>query len=231
MQKEFDDARAVAIEMALEVHDRAIARLPERLFAAAGATRQALRREDFRMNPDDQHLLVIRTVEDADLAALRQIAGGAPQEVVLELDRARMLVAEHLAALRIDPRHHVCDDAILAGRIHGLKNEQYGVAAGRVQELLPGAELLHVLLQELLVFFIRAVDGSDAGRPCLEIHGGAFAYTVGLGIDLHRRPPSLSGSVKTNRGAGLMICPSAARGPGWYAIYSIPLDSIRARIK
>ena len=51
---------------------------------------------------------------------------------MLQFNGARMFVAEHLASLRIDPRHHVPNDPILAGAVHGLKNQQNGIAAGGV---------------------------------------------------------------------------------------------------
>ena len=73
------------------------------------------------MHAHDQHLFVIGAVEDADPPALRQVADAAPQEVVLQFGRAGMLEAEDLAALRIDPGHHVLDDAVLPGGIHAWK--------------------------------------------------------------------------------------------------------------
>jgi len=50
------------------------------------------------------------------------------------------------------------DDAILAGGIHGLENQQHGVAAGGVQKLLLGAQPLDVILENGLVIGIVAVD-------------------------------------------------------------------------
>jgi hypothetical protein len=79
----------------------------------------------------------------------RQIAGGAPEKIVLQLGGAGMLEAEHLAALRVDPGHHVPDGAVLSRRIHRLKDQQDGVAVGRVEKLLLRAQLRDVLLQQL----------------------------------------------------------------------------------
>ena len=97
------------------------------------------------MHADDQHLLVVGTVEDADPPAFRQITGGAPEKIVLQFRGAGMFEAEHLAALRIDAGHHVLDGAVLAGRIHRLKNQQHGIAVGGVEKLLQRAELRNVL--------------------------------------------------------------------------------------
>ena len=49
---------------------------------------------------------------------------------------AGVLETEHLAALRIDARHHVLDGAVLAGCVHGLKDQQQCVAIGSVLQLL-----------------------------------------------------------------------------------------------
>ena len=92
--------------------------------------------QNFGMHADDQHFLVIGSVEDADPPAFRQIAGGAPEKVVLQFGGAGMLEAEDLAALRIDPGHHVPDGAVFSRRIHRLKNQQHGIAIGRVEQLL-----------------------------------------------------------------------------------------------
>ena len=85
------------------------------------------------------------------LPALRQIARGAPEKIVLQLGGAGMLEAEHLAALRIDPGHHVPDRAVLARRVHRLEDQQHGVAVGGVEKLLLRAQLRDVILQKLLV--------------------------------------------------------------------------------
>ena len=88
------------------------------------------------MHTDDQHLLVIGSVEDADPPAFRQIARGAPEKIVFQFGGAGMFEAEHLAALRVDPGHHVPDGAVFSRRIHRLKDQQDGMAVGRVEKLL-----------------------------------------------------------------------------------------------
>ena len=102
------------------------------------------------MDANDQHLLVIGAVEDADPAAFRQIKRGAPEKIVLQLGGAGMLEAEDLAALRVDAGHHVLDGAVFARRVERLKDQQHGVAVGRVEKLLQRAQLRNVLVQELL---------------------------------------------------------------------------------
>ena len=114
----------LCVQMSLQIHDGAIAVVPERLLVER-RVREPFAAQNFRMHADDQHLLVIGSVEDADPPAFRQIAGGAPEKIVLQFRGAGMLEAEYLAALRIDAGHHVLDGAILSGRIHRLKNQQH----------------------------------------------------------------------------------------------------------
>ena len=88
------------------------------------------------MNADNQHLFVIRSVEDADLPSLRKPARRAPQKVVLEFVRARLSEARNLAALGIDAGHDVPDRPILPGRVHPLKRQQQRIAVRCVQQAL-----------------------------------------------------------------------------------------------
>jgi hypothetical protein len=123
VQEELQDARAVAVQVPLEARDRPVALLPEAV-AAGRFQRQVLRAQDFGVDPHDQHLFVIRAVEYAHAPALGQRARAAPEKVVVELFRARVLEAEYLAALRIDAGHDVLDDAVLAGCVHRLEDQQ-----------------------------------------------------------------------------------------------------------
>src|SRR5450631_3205351 len=99
--------------MPLQIRDRAIPVVPDRLLVEQGV-RQAFAAEDLRMDTRDQHLLIVGSVKDTDPPALRQIAGRAPEKVVLQFGGAGMFEAEYLAALRIDPGHHVLDSAIFS---------------------------------------------------------------------------------------------------------------------
>ena len=85
------------------------------------------------MYAGDQHLLVVGSVENADPPAFRQITGG---EVVFQFGGAGMLEAEYLAALGVVPGHDVFDSAVFSRRIHRLKDQQDGIAIGRVEKFL-----------------------------------------------------------------------------------------------
>src|SRR6267378_6542722 len=185
MEEELEDARSVAMQMVFQPGDRAIPLLPDgvRVDEIVG---QVFAAQDLRTHAHDQHFLVIGAVEDADPPAFGQETRGAPEKIMLQLLGARVLEAEYLAALRIDAGHHVFDDAVLAGRVHALEDEQESVPVGRVQQALQRAQLLALLGEALLVLLVRRVVGPDARRPFLEPHLLAGAHPELVGVDLHR---------------------------------------------
>ena len=75
------------------------------------------------MDADDEYFFVVRTVEDADAAALGQTARGAPEEIMFQLFGAGLLEAGDFASLRIDSGHDVAYGAIFTGSVHALEDE------------------------------------------------------------------------------------------------------------
>ena len=154
------------MQVALVIDDGLVAPFPD----AAALERlvgEPLRFQNLRMDADDEDLLVVRPVEDPDASPFRQALRRSPQEIVVELRRAWMLEAEHLTSLRVDPGHDVLDDAVLAGGIHGLKDQQQRVAVVRVEQVLPVGQLLDVIREERAVVLLRVVEGRDARPPFL----------------------------------------------------------------
>jgi hypothetical protein len=135
MQKDLDDLRAITMKVLLQVRDGFIPLLPN-VLPVAQLRGKSLAAENLRMHSDDQHFLVIGTVEDADAAALRKPARRAPEKVMFEFFSARLFEAEDFAALRIHAGHDVPDGAVFAGAVHALENEQQRIAVGRVVKLL-----------------------------------------------------------------------------------------------
>src|ERR1700737_138517 len=82
--------------------------------------------QHLRVHAHDEHLFVIRAVENADVSALGKIKRGSPEKVMLQLRFRRNLKGIDLTAPRIDPRHHMLDSTVLARRVHALENEQNG---------------------------------------------------------------------------------------------------------
>ena len=136
VQEELDDAEAVLGQVALPVVDRAVAPLPDvPLVRRLG---QLLALEVLGVDADDEHLLVVGSVEDADLAARRQAARVAPEKVVVELLGRRDLEAVDRDALRVDAAHHVADRPVLAGRVERLEDDEDapGVLSGQPRLVL-----------------------------------------------------------------------------------------------
>jgi hypothetical protein len=70
MKKKFDDMGAVSLEMALQIHNRLIPVVPDRLLIER-CNRQPFAKQILQMDAHGQHFLVVRPVEDADLPAHR----------------------------------------------------------------------------------------------------------------------------------------------------------------
>ena len=194
VQKELDDPRAVAAEMVLHVDDGSIALLPDRLLVEQLA-RQAFAAEDLRMHANDQHFLVIGSIEDADAAALRQALVAAPEKIVFEFRGARMFETENLASLRIDAGHHVLDRAVFAGRVHRLENQQQCMTVSRVLKLLHRAQLRNVLRQQFVILLSGAVYRLYDGRPLFEFDLAALMHAEIFRVDFNINTFASSGCV------------------------------------
>src|SRR5665647_3124251 len=153
MKKELDDSCAVTIKMVLQVHDRTIPLLPDS-FLVEQLVRQPLAAQNLRMYTNNQHLLIIGSVKDADPAAFRQTLGGAPQKIVIQFCSARVFKAEHLAALWIDTGHDVPDGAVLAGGVHRLKNQQHRIVVRGVVKTLQRAQFLYMFFENFVILFL-----------------------------------------------------------------------------
>src|SRR5438552_9027688 len=214
VKKELEHARAVAVQVALEVSDRFVALLPRVAFAASVGN--AFAAQDLRVHAHDQDLLVVRAVEDADTPALGEQARAAPQEIVLQLLGARVLEAVDLAALRVHAGHHVLDHAVLARGVHGLEDDQQGAAVRGVKHVLQRSEILGVPPEQLLIMLVGLVERPDEGRPLVELHvrGACNVRLVRMAFPLAKRkrwPSRSSGRWRrSDRGRG-RSSPSACR--------------------
>lgn len=137
------------------------------------------------MYAHDQHLFVVRAVENADAPAFGQVARGAPEEIVLQFLRARVLEAEHLAALGVDARHHVADGAVLAGGVHRLEDHQQGVAVRGVEQALLVAQLIDLVLQQFAGRLLRLAQRFDLRGPKAEIDLVGLPHLECFDIDVH----------------------------------------------
>ena len=129
------------------------------------------------MHSNDQHFLVIGTIEDADASALGKAARSAPEEIMFKLLGARLFEAENLAALRIDAGHHVPDGAVFTRRVHALKDQQQRVTVGGKVKLLQRVQLMNVFLEKCLILLRRLAIAIYDRRPLVEVdfHPGRYA--------------------------------------------------------
>jgi hypothetical protein len=92
----------------------------------------------------------------------------APEIVVVEIGGGRRLERVDLAALRVDARHDVLDRAVLAGRVHGLEDQQQRPAILGVELVLQLRQQLDARPQELPGFILRGHLVGVAGIDVLE---------------------------------------------------------------
>ena len=86
VEEELDDPGAITMEMFLQVHDGTIPILPNGLVLLVEQfMRKSLGTKNLRMHANDEHLLVVGTIEDADPPAFRQMAGCAPEKIMFQL--------------------------------------------------------------------------------------------------------------------------------------------------
>ena len=167
VQEEFDDDGAVAAEVFLQIHDGTASSLPE-CPVADQLARNSLIAQDFGMNADNQHFLVIGAVEDTDPSARGQTARRAPEEIMTQFFGARLLETVDFAALRVDAGQDVADRAVLSGGVHCLKNQEHRIAVERIEEALQSAQIPDVRGEKLFVVLLRLVERSDARCPLLQ---------------------------------------------------------------
>ena len=102
------------------------------------------------MDADYQHFFIVRPVENADAAAFGQASHVAPQVIVIQFFGGRGFEGVDLATLRIHSRHHMFDDAILSGSIHGLKNQQQAPSVLGIEHVLEFSHACRTFYQQFL---------------------------------------------------------------------------------
>ena len=85
---------------------------------------QFLAREQFLVDAHDEHVFVMRAVEDADLAAARRGLMNAPEKIVRKFLRGRRLETGDAAALRVEAAHDMADRAASSRCIDRLQNNE-----------------------------------------------------------------------------------------------------------
>src|SRR5688572_1062157 len=120
VQKELQNLRSGEIERSLEVVDLCVAGRPH-----------LLRRKV--PYADDEHVLVLRPIEDANMPFLGRCLMDTPEKIVTQLERSRLLERRHGATCRVARAEDLSNGAILAGRIAPLQHHEQRVSAIRVK--------------------------------------------------------------------------------------------------
>jgi hypothetical protein len=90
-----------------------------------------------------------------------------------------------VAALWIDSGHDVLEDTVLAGRVHGLEDEEHCVPIVGVQQVLLRAEKFDLILEQRPVMLLRSVKGPDFRGPFFWIDRATFANAESCDVDRH----------------------------------------------
>jgi hypothetical protein len=131
------------------------------------------------VHPDDQHVLVVAAVEDADHPLGRKGLPDPPQEILLRLLVGRLLERRDPESLRVDQPHRVSQGPALARGVHALEHQEGRPAVPdvgdtlREQPLLQVREVVAQREQGLLALLLAtheargapAVDGVEVDRP------------------------------------------------------------------
>ena len=146
VQEQLDDPKPVIGQIALPIVDLAVAALPH--IPLLRRARKLLTIEILGVHPHHEHLLVVRPVEDPDVATRRQPLRIAPQEVVIKLLRRRDLEAVDVDTLRIHAAHHMTNRPVLARRIQRLQHDQHAPRVLRRQPRLVLGQQPHAVLEQ-----------------------------------------------------------------------------------
>ncbi|MNC85673.1 hypothetical protein D3C83_12840 [compost metagenome] len=164
-----------------------VARLPE-----------LLRHEVVHAN--DQHVFVVRAVENGEFAEPRRVAVDAPQEVVVALLSGGNTERSDDHAARIEAAHDVLDRAVLSGAVAALKHHHDAVHLGAEHRILKVEQLLSERFEALLGFFAGHAVGRfrrDVVQPnffagLVEKSRGHDLRLVLESCSAHSKPYSLS---------------------------------------
>src|SRR6266567_7924757 len=123
MQVKFQNNHVVLSQQALKVVNGSIAATPGFLWHHV-------------MYAHDQHVLVVRAIENANDPSAWSDSMHSPEEVVVQLPRGWDFKRTHLASLRIDAREDLTNRISLATGIHPLQHDEQAILVGRCQQLL-----------------------------------------------------------------------------------------------
>ena len=130
--------------------------------------RKTLVPQQHGVHANDQHLLVVRAIKNPDLSPFRHYIVAAPQKIMIQFFVGRGFKRMDVAALWIHAGHHVLHGAVLARRVHPLKDQQHRPAILGIELLLhlarQGTVLFRQFLGVLLGFHTLALGWAKSFR-------------------------------------------------------------------
>src|SRR4029450_6614697 len=124
--------------------------------------RKLLALQQFRMYPNDEYLLVVRPIEDPDLAAAGQPLCISPEVIMIKFLARGDLEAMHRDTLRIDAAHNMPNRSVLSGSVEGLEHYGHAVGVRGVKPRLIVGQQFDATRQQLLALF----HGAGAALEC-----------------------------------------------------------------
>src|SRR5260370_25748372 len=162
MEKKLEHEHAIACEAALEsadVLEPLNPNVPGEKFRW-----KLLPLQKLGMDSHHYDFFVMGSVEDTDPSSLRQSQGRPPKKIMSKFLFARRLERAHFAPLRIETRHHMRNNAVLAGSVHPLQNDQNRPVSVGVKAFLQLRETFNVGSQKCLSFVLIEINSPGVGR-------------------------------------------------------------------
>ena len=106
------------------------------------------------MYPYNQHLLIVRTVEDPDIPPGRKGPEIPPEIIVIEFLACRYFEAGHLNTLWVNPRHHMLDGTVFTGCVKGLEINEKSIGVLGIQLILLLGKQPYACPEALLCIFL-----------------------------------------------------------------------------
>jgi hypothetical protein len=128
------------------------------------------------MDARGKDVFVVRAVEDADHASRWNLKLAAPEEVVFGFKRGRDFEAGDVAALGVNAGENMGDGAVFAGGIHALKDDEEGLGAGGIEDVLKDGEASAVGSEE-------GFGGGFVGEAVVVIGGEVRELNLSVGLD------------------------------------------------
>jgi hypothetical protein len=133
-----------------------------------------------------KHVFITRSVEDDDFSFAWRTHVGTPQEIASSFELVRLLEAKDPCSLWIHSAEHVAHYTIFATSVERLKNDQQGLVAVCIQQILQLGQALNLFLDLRLRRIVRFVLVFERRINFAEPDFGAGLDEESLAV-VHRR--------------------------------------------